>query len=217
MKKQVLALALITALLTSVLAPALAPTSEAAALSTRTHTHGAILDKTRFVLHLGFAYYAFHHFVYARFHHKLVAADGTVSYENQFAKGYPHRTANLVKAAIALLFTAHELKVAYDIANKSNSATLHALVKPLNLLVGAVTGEYAKLRGCQSSADTSSTDATSTPLPTPEATTTATASSGCQYSDKDVSSINTAVNAFSKTASSNGVSITDKTVPVPGA
>jgi hypothetical protein len=217
-KRRLLAAALVAALLTSVLAPSFAPATNAASPAARNHAHAAILDKTRFVLHMGFAYYAFHHFVYSRFHHKVVQSDGTVTYENEFAKGYPHRTANLVKAAVAILFTVHELKVAYDIANKSHSATLHALVKPLNVLVAAVTGEYAKLRGCQQSADTSDSGTTATPtaLPTPEGTATAT-SSGCQYSDKDIAGINNDVNAFTKAASSNGVSISDKSVPVPGA
>lgn len=218
MKRYVLILTLLAALVLSVLAPAVAPATNAAAPAARPHAHSAILDKTRFLLHMGFAYYAFHHFVYDRFHHKVVASDGTVSYENEFAKGAPHRTANLVKAAIAILFTVHEVKTAYDIANKSHSATLHALVKPLNVLVAAVSGEYAKLRGCQASGDTSTADTTATPtaLPTPEGTVTV-SSSGCQYSDKDITSVNNAVNAFSKTASGDGVSITDKSVPVPGA
>ncbi len=218
MKRPLLTITLCAALTLSVLAPAVAPATNAAAPAARPHAHAAILDKTRFVLHMGFAYYAFHHFVYSRFHHKVVASDGTVSYENEFAKGAPHRTANLVKAAVAILFTAHELKVAYDIANKSHSATLHALVKPLNVVVAAVTGEYAKLRGCQASAEADTTDTTATPtaLPTPVGTATV-SSSGCQYSDKDITSVNNAVNAFTKTASGNGVSISDKTVPVPGA
>lgn len=217
-KRPLLTAALVIVLMTSVLAPSFTPTTNAAAPASRAHAHAAILDKTRFLLHMGFAYYAFHHFVYDRFHHKVVQSDGTVTYENEFAKGSAHRTANLVKAAVAILFTAHELKSAYDIANKSHSATLHTLVKPLNVLVAAVTGEYARLRGCQQSADTGTADTTPapTPLPTPEGTATA-SSSGCQYSDQDIATVNNAVSAFSKTASSNGVSITDKSVPIPGA
>jgi len=146
---------------------------------------------------------------------------------------------------VALFVTVHELKVAYQIANTSHSATLQTLVKPINALLGVTGAEYAKLRGCQSSTDTTSAGATPTPLPTPDLTadTTPVAGSGCQYSDKDITNVNSAINSFSKTSSQQGVSINslsgkssprlmeplraclgtfrmgckDKALPVPGA
>jgi hypothetical protein len=99
------------------------------------HARAAFLDKTRFLLHMGAAYYAFHHFVYARYK------------SGGFASGASHRTSNMVKAGIALLFSVHELKVAYGIANGSNSKLLHALVSPINALVSKASGEATKLKG----------------------------------------------------------------------
>jgi hypothetical protein len=219
MKKQVAIYAIIAVFLTSMVVPSFAGRANAASVSSRTPAHTQILDKSRFVLHVGAAYYAFHHFVYDRFRHKVVQSDGTTTYENQFATGYPHRTANLVKAAVAILFTVHELKVAYQIANTSHSGTLHALVTPINALLGVTSTEYAKLRGCQSGADTGSAAATATPLPTLEIAANATplAGSGCQYSDKDITNVNSAIDAFSKTSAHQGVTIKDTAVPVPGA
>ena len=105
-------------------------------------SHAAIFDKTRFVLHMGLAYYAFHHFVYKRYK------------EGGFAKGAPHRVRNIVKAGIAVLFTYHELKVAYKIANNSHSKLLHALVAPLNALTGQADRLQARLKkGQYSEAD----------------------------------------------------------------
>ena len=106
------------------------------------------------------------------------------------------------------------IKTAYKIANSSSSATLQALVKPVNALLALAGKEYARLHGCQSSSDTGA-NASPTALPTPEGTPVA--GSGCQYSDKDITGMNSAIDAFSKTASDNGVSIGDKTVPIPGA
>jgi hypothetical protein len=66
-----------------------------------------------------------------------------------FSASDPHRKSNIVKAALALLFAYHEFKVAYGIANKSSSKTLHALVAPLNKLGGSVNAVYTKLKGGQ--------------------------------------------------------------------
>ena len=186
-------------------------------------THPAIFDKTRFVLHMGFAYFAFHHWVYKPFK----AGD--------FATGASHRLLHLGKAALAILFTVHELKKAYKIASSSHSATLHALVAPLTALVALVSKEHDKLKGCesgtQSSDDTASYDvsdtgslptATDTPVPgeTPTATASVTSTPSttrCAYNATDVTGLNGAVDSFTKVAAKNGVAITDKTVPpLPG-
>jgi hypothetical protein len=86
---------------------------------------------------MGLAYYAFHHFVSKRYK------------EGGFAKGAPHRVGNIVKAALAVLFTYHELKKAYQIANKSNSKLLRALVAPLNALIGQANLLQARLKNGQ--------------------------------------------------------------------
>jgi hypothetical protein len=126
--------ALAVALLFSATAPSLAGTAGAA---THLRSHPALFDKTRFALHLGLAYFAFHHFVYNRYR------------QGAFKSGAPHRTSTIIKAGVALVFTAHELKVAYDIARKSNSGVLHALIKPLQGLVGTSQRVGDRLRGGQ--------------------------------------------------------------------
>jgi hypothetical protein len=75
----------------------------------------AFLDKTRFVAHLGVAYFCFHHWVVKPYE------------EHQFDPGAPHRTATIVKAGVALLFAVHEVRVAERIALLSKDPLLHRL------------------------------------------------------------------------------------------
>jgi hypothetical protein len=96
MRQKFVLLGLLAALLLAVASPAGAvPTSAAAPaerVATSAQTHAAFLDTTRFLLHAGAGFYAFHHFVWAR-------------YKNGgFSASDPHRKSNIVKAAIALLF-----------------------------------------------------------------------------------------------------------------
>lgn len=142
MRNKLIVFGLVVVMLAGIIAPstvaragAATPATPVAAVhvSSVPGMHAGIFDKTRFLLHLGAAYYAFHHFVWKRYQ------------EGGFASGAHGRTANIVKAAIALLFTYHELKVSYGIANGSNSKLLHALVSPLNALIGAINAEHAKL------------------------------------------------------------------------
>ena len=75
----------------------------------------ALLDKTRFVAHLGIAYFCFHHWVSNPYR------------EGKFVAGAPHRTASIVKAGGALLFAVHELKVSNKIAHLSRDPLLQKL------------------------------------------------------------------------------------------
>ena len=75
----------------------------------------ALLDKTRFVAHLGVAYFCFHHWVLKPLQ------------DGDFANGAPHRVATIVKGGAALLFAVHEVRVSERIARKSNSPLLHSL------------------------------------------------------------------------------------------
>ena len=141
MRHKFVMLGLLAALLLAVVSPSFAGRTSAAApaapAATSSQSHAAIFDKTRFLIHAGAGFYAFHHFVWAR-------------YKNGgFSASDPHRKSNIVKAAIALLFAYHEFKVAYRIANNSNSKTLHALIAPLNRLGGAVNTVATKLKGGQ--------------------------------------------------------------------
>ena len=78
-------------------------------------TSHAILDKTRFVAHLGVAYYAFHHW------------DLQPYKAGKFTAGAAGRTAAMVKGGLALAFAAHEISVAKKIADKSHDPLLMKL------------------------------------------------------------------------------------------
>lgn len=127
-KSKLIVLGLVAALWAGIIAPAsmgrASAATPAAPAVTVTQTHPAFLDKTRFLLHVGEAYFAFHHWVYAPYK------------KGAFAHGAHGRTFSLIKAGIALAFAYHEMKVAYGIAEKSHSKLLHALVAPLDALAG---------------------------------------------------------------------------------
>jgi hypothetical protein len=97
-KRLVLAAALTVAIVTASLTPS-----------------QAFLDKTRFVAHLGVAYFCFHHWVLKPYQ------------EGAFAGGAPHRISSIVKGGIALLFAVHEVKVAEKIAHASKDPLLQKL------------------------------------------------------------------------------------------
>jgi hypothetical protein len=75
----------------------------------------AFLDKTRFLAHLGVAYFVFHHWVMKPYE------------QGAFAGGAPHRTAALVKGGVALLFAVHEVRVSEKIAHNSKDPLLQKL------------------------------------------------------------------------------------------
>jgi len=75
----------------------------------------AFLDKTRFVAHLGVAYFCFHHWVLKPYQ------------EGLFANGAPHRTSTIVKGGAALLFAVHEVQVSEKIAHNSPDPLLQKL------------------------------------------------------------------------------------------
>ncbi len=85
----------------------------------------AFLDKTRFVAHLGVAYFCFHHWVLGPFE------------AGSFSAGAPHRISTVVKGGVALLFAVHEVRVAQRIAEKSNDPLLQKLDGGLSALTGS--------------------------------------------------------------------------------
>ena len=95
----------------------------------------ALFDKTRFVLHLGAAYFAFHHWDLKPFQ------------DGKFAAGAPGRTANLVKGGLALAFAAHEVVVARKVAANSKSPLLKKLDGGLNTLSTEMSTLGARLKG----------------------------------------------------------------------
>ncbi len=80
----------------------------------------AILDKTRFVAHLGVAYFCYHHWVSQPYK------------EGKLSEGAPHRTASIIKAGGALLFAVHEIKVSSKIAHASNDKLLQKVAGALD-------------------------------------------------------------------------------------
>jgi hypothetical protein len=111
-KKLALALALVLALIAGATRPA-----------------SAFLDKTRFIAHLGVAYFVFHHWILGPYD------------QGAFAAGAPHRTAALVKGGVALLFAVHEVHVAEKIAAHSKDP----LLQKLNAGVVALAGTFVSV------------------------------------------------------------------------
>jgi hypothetical protein len=140
MNRRLILLGLLAALLVSVVAPSFAPRAQAAtpAVSlTHTQTIPAQPGATRvakgripFLIHIGIAFFLFHH-VY-----KL------------YKQGYYHgfHPIRWTKAAAEILIGVHELRKALDAANRSNSAVLHALAKPLNALSAKMESLRANIK-----------------------------------------------------------------------
>ena len=144
MKSKLIVLGLTAALLVSVVTPSFGGRAAAAAPSApvagAAHTHPAIFDKTRFLLHAGVAFYIIHH-EYARYK------------QGYFSAGTSGRVKHLAVAALALVLAVHEAKVAYGIAKTSNSKTLQALASPfasLSTTMDGLRGKFAKGQGSAS-------------------------------------------------------------------
>lgn len=94
----------------------------------------AFLDKTRFVAHLGVAYFCFHHWVLKPYQ------------DGNFANGAPHRVSTIVKGGVALLFAVHEVRVAEKIAHDSPDPLLHKLDGGLTDLTTSFSAIGTKLK-----------------------------------------------------------------------
>jgi hypothetical protein len=101
----------------------------------------AFLDKTRFVAHLGVAYFCFHHWVLRPYE------------AGSYASGAPHRFSTIVKGGAALLFAVHEVRVAQRIAEKSNDPLLQKLDGGLTDLTSSFGTVGQKLKSGNFSAD----------------------------------------------------------------
>jgi hypothetical protein len=97
----------------------------------------AFLDKTRFVAHLGVAYFVFHHWVLRPYE------------QHAFDPGAPHRTSSIIKAGVALLFAVHEVKVAERIAALSPDPLLHKLNAEVIALGAAFATIGTRFKGGQ--------------------------------------------------------------------
>jgi hypothetical protein len=94
----------------------------------------AFLDKTRFVAHLGVAYFCFHHWVLKPYQ------------EGDFAQDAPHRFSTIVKGGAALLFAVHEVKVSEKIARNSPDPLLQKLDGGLTDLTSSFSTIGEKLK-----------------------------------------------------------------------
>lgn len=139
MKKKLIVFSFVAVMLAGLVVPSFAGSASAAVpaapVATSAQSHAAFLDKTRFLLHMGYAYFAFHHWVWKPYK------------AGAFNKGASGRVKAIVKAAIALAFTYHELKVAYNIAKKSHSGLLHAIIAPLTGLMNKANSVVSQLKG----------------------------------------------------------------------
>lgn len=89
-------------------------------------------DKTKFVLHAGLGFGAFHHFIYA-----------------PYKAGNLHGIGALAKAGLAGLFTVHELKLAK--ADAESSPTLCHLAAPFDKASAAISGSTSQLKSGKAS------------------------------------------------------------------
>lgn len=94
---------------------------------------GTHFAKTRFALHAGLAFGAFHHWIYTPFR------------EGAFRKGAPHRGRTIAKAVAAAAFTIHELRLARRFA--AASRILRPLAGPLGAVAVSAVALPALLRG----------------------------------------------------------------------
>jgi hypothetical protein len=86
--------------------------------------------KTKFVLHAGLAFYAFHHYIYDPF--KAGSFSG------------PHKTSTIAKAAAAALVVYHEMNEA--LGDAKCSGALSTLVSPITAALGLVQSAASTLK-----------------------------------------------------------------------
>jgi hypothetical protein len=103
-----------------------------AAVQSTTPVKKVHFAKTKFLLHAGLAFGAFHRYLYKPFK------------AGAFSHPLQHKLA-LVKAAAAALFVVHEVKKASEAAQ--GSALLRKLFSPLSALAATLTGLAAGLKG----------------------------------------------------------------------
>jgi hypothetical protein len=92
------------------------------------------LPKTKFLLHAGLAFGAFHHFIYKPYKAGNLTGGGLFSHK-----------LNLVKAGLAGLFAYHEVKLA--LVDAKSSPLLTKLLSPLTALASELQSLGTKLKG----------------------------------------------------------------------
>jgi hypothetical protein len=89
-------------------------------------------DKTKFVLHAGLGFGAFHHFIYA-----------------PYKAGTLHGVLPLGKAGLAALFSVHEMKLAK--ADAESSPTLCHLAAPFDKATAAISSSASQIKSGKAS------------------------------------------------------------------
>lgn len=100
--------------------------------STATTVKNIHFANTKFVLHMGLAFGAFHRYIYKPLRN------------HELSSGAPHRVATLAKAAVAGGFIVHELRIAHEDAMSSNQ--LRPLLVKVNTLESRVSGVIPGLK-----------------------------------------------------------------------
>jgi len=138
MKIKLFAIGLLALLMVGASGPSFADWAGAAApsahVASATQSHAAFLDKTRFLIDMGVAFWCIHH-VYAKYK------------TGYYASGESGRAKHIIAAGIVLFIAYNRLQAAYKTANKSNSPTLHKLVSPLNTLLGKTQSTATAFKG----------------------------------------------------------------------
>jgi len=111
----------------------------------------AFLDRTRFLVDMGVAFWCIHH-VYAKYK------------TGYYASGEKDRTKHIIAAGVILFIAYNRLQAAYKRANESNSKTLHALVAPINALLGKTNSTATALKWSSTTFDSQAVAAGSPPL-----------------------------------------------------
>ncbi|MFZ0042937.1 MAG: hypothetical protein WAK93_16640 [Solirubrobacteraceae bacterium] len=118
-------------LVTAALALAACGSSSSSSSSSSGSTPTAHLAKTKFVLHAGLAFGAFHRYIYKPYR------------EGKFSGGLLHHKLATVKAALAGAFAYHEVKLA--LIDARSSRVLSKALAPLLALqakLGTLTGDF---------------------------------------------------------------------------
>lgn len=124
--------------------PSASPSNEPAACPTSNTTNFA---KTKFVLHAGLAFGAFHRYLYKPFKAGTFTGGGTA-----------HKVLVFAKAGAAALFIKREIRLSVEDV-KANPLLCKAIVAPLGSLSDTISGAVTKLRTGDTSALTDANSA----------------------------------------------------------
>lgn len=133
----------------------------------------AFCDRTCFLFDMGIAFFAIHH-VYKKYQ------------QGYYASGTSGRTKHIIAAGVVLLIAVNRLNAAYKRANESNSKTLHALVSPINALLGKAKGTYGTFNGKNGNVDPSTVDSSLQGLNS-QSSQLGSQANGAGYNIKDIS------------------------------